>query len=314
MSSSHLRTVHLPAAAPWSPAAALGHVVATAVPGCEEVRDGWYRRTIELPAGPGVLAVRPAGGHAECRLHLTDVRDEPAAVSACRRLLDLETKDEDVRPRDPREVAEVLCRDPALRPVVELSPGQRLPRCADPAELAVRAVLGQQVSTSAARTLAHRLVLAHGAPLPADPDGGLTHLWPSPDRLTRVPAASLAMPASRRRTFAAMAQALADGVLDLRPGTDVDAARQRLRALPGVGPWTVEIVALRGLGDPDAFPVTDLGVRRAAEGLGLPSAPTTLLRHAERWRPFRAYAVQYLWSTLDHEVNRSWQNPQGGAA
>jgi AraC family transcriptional regulator of adaptative response / DNA-3-methyladenine glycosylase II len=179
-------------------------------------------------------------------------------------------------------------------------------------------VLGQQVSTAAARTLAVRLLLAHGTPLTgdaADPEGGLTHLWPDVDRLAGVDPGTIAMPGSRQRTFTALVQALSDGRLRLRPGADPAPARAALAALPGVGPWTVELVALRGLGDPDAFPASDLGVRRAAERLGLPSTPAALVRHAERWRPYRAYAVQHLWSTLDHEVNHDWrQSSIGGVA
>jgi AraC family transcriptional regulator of adaptative response / DNA-3-methyladenine glycosylase II len=250
--ASHVVHVRLPAVAPWSPSGALGHVVATAVPGCEEVRAGWYRRSVLLPSGPGVVAVRPTDDGAECRLWLLDERDEPAAVASCRRILDLDD-DSRVRP-DPSDVVRVLAVDPALRPAVERTPGQRLPRSADASELAVRAVLGQQVSTAAARTLARRLLLAHGSELPGDPGGGLTHLWPTPQQL----------------------------------------------------------VALRGLGDPDAFPATDLGVRRAAETVGLPASTRALTEHAERWRPYRAYAAQYLWSTLDHEVNRDWRS-EGGA-
>ncbi|HET8615383.1 MAG TPA: DNA-3-methyladenine glycosylase [Actinomycetales bacterium] len=316
---AHRAVVGVPAPSPWSPDEALGHVVATAVPGCEEVRDGAYRRTVALAHRPAVVAVRPAADHAECTLWLGDPRDEPQAVAACRRLLDLDHgADDDRWPVEACDVVRVLRSDPTLRPVVDRSPGQRLPRCVDAAELAVRAVLGQQVSTAAARTLARRLVLDHGSPLEqGDPAGDLTHLWPTPRQLLGVDPASLAMPGSRRRAFAGLVRALAQGELDLAPGCDVATARKALLAVPGVGPWTVEIVALRGLGDPDAFPASDLGVRRAAARLGLPDSPTTLLRHAERWRPFRSYAVQYLWSTLDHQVNRDWRvggHVAGGAA
>lgn len=307
--ASHVVHVRLPAVAPWSPSGALGHVVATAVPGCEEVRAGWYRRSVLLPSGPGVVAVRPTDDGAECRLWLLDERDEPAAVASCRRILDLDD-DSRVRP-DPSDVVRVLAVDPALRPAVERTPGQRLPRSADASELAVRAVLGQQVSTAAARTLARRLLLAHGSELPGDPGGGLTHLWPTPQQLVALDEGSLGMPSSRRRTLVSLVRALADGQVDLSPHSDVGIARSQLAELPGIGPWTVELVALRGLGDPDAFPATDLGVRRAAETVGLPASTRALTEHAERWRPYRAYAAQYLWSTLDHEVNRDWRSAGG---
>jgi AraC family transcriptional regulator, regulatory protein of adaptative response / DNA-3-methyladenine glycosylase II len=320
----HRVVVELAAPAPYAPDAALGHVVATAVPGCEEVRDGACRRTLRCVAGPAIIAVSPSASGARCTLLLSGPGDEPAALAACRRVLDL-----DDRPGhrgrgsqhpvdDPDAVARRLSEDPLLRPVVERSPGQRLPRSVDAEELAVRAVLGQQVSTAAARTLAARLLLAHGTHLTgalADPEGGLTHLWPDVDRLAALDARTIAMPRSRQRTFSGLVHALAEGRLRLGPGADVPAARATLADLPGIGPWTVELVALRGLGDPDAFPASDLGVRRAAERLGLPPTPAALLRHAERWRPYRAYAVQYLWSTLDHDVNRDWrQGSTGGAA
>jgi AraC family transcriptional regulator, regulatory protein of adaptative response / DNA-3-methyladenine glycosylase II len=318
----HRVVVELATPLPYAPDAALGHVAATAVPGCEEVRDGAYRRTLRCAGGPSVIAVSPMASGARCTLLLTDPDDEPAALAACRRVLDLDDRPDSeggLHPADgPVAVVRRLSQDPLLRPVVERSPGQRLPRSADAEELAVRAVLGQQVSTAAARTLAARLLVEHGTRLTgalADPDGGLTHVWPDVDRLAAVDARTIAMPGSRQRTFTAVVHALADGRLRLGPGADQAAARAALAALPGVGPWTVELIALRGLGDPDAFPATDLGVRRAAERLGLPSSPAALLRHAERWRPYRAYAVQYLWSTLDHDVNRDWrQSSTGGAA
>ena len=312
----HRVVVELAAPVPYAPDAALGHVVATAVPGCEEVRDGTYRRSLRFAGGPAIIAVCPTTTGARATLLMADPDDEPAAVAACRRVLDL-----DGQPggrADPEAVVRRLGEDPLLRPVVERHPGQRLPRSADAEELAVRAVLGQQVSTAAARTLAVRLLLANGTPLGGrygDPDGGLTHLWPDVDRLAAVDARTIAMPASRQRTFTALVAALSDGRLRLRPGADPAVARAALAALPGVGPWTTELIALRGLGDPDAFPASDLGVRRAAERLGLPSTPAALRRHAERWRPYRAYAVQHLWSTLDHEVNRDWRlYGSGGAA
>jgi AraC family transcriptional regulator of adaptative response / DNA-3-methyladenine glycosylase II len=312
----HRVVAELAASSPYAPDLALGHIAATAVPGCEEVRDGAYRRTVRCEGGPAIIAVSPTATGARCTLLLSDSGDEPQALAACRRVLDLDDRPGG-RPDGARTVVRRLSQDPLLRPVVERCPGQRLPRSADAEELAVRAVLGQQVSTAAARTLAARLLLEHGTRLTgrfADPEGGLTHLWPDVDRLAAVDARTIAMPSSRQRTFAALVQALSDGRLRLRPGADPAPARAALAALPGVGPWTVELVALRGLGDRDAFPVSDLGVRRAAERLGLPSTPAALLRHAELWRPYRAYAVQHLWSTLDHDVNRDWRSGTGGAA
>jgi AraC family transcriptional regulator of adaptative response / DNA-3-methyladenine glycosylase II len=171
----------------------------------------------------------------------------------------------------------------------------------DGAELAVRAVLGQQVSTRAARTHAARLVQAAGEPV-TDPEGGLTHLFPAPAAVAGVDPAVLALPVSRRATVLRLAGALSDGELDLDPGADPERARAQLHALPGVGPWTVETVAMRALGDPDAFLAGDLGVLVAARALGLGEGRALRVR-AEHWAPYRAYAVQHLWAVGDHAVN-----------
>jgi AraC family transcriptional regulator of adaptative response / DNA-3-methyladenine glycosylase II len=169
-------------------------------------------------------------------------------------------------------------------------------------------VLGQQVSTAAARTSAARLVARHGEPV-SDPGGGLTHLFPAPEALR---GAQVAMPATRRHTLAALVEALSSGQLVLHPGCDRAEAVAALSALPGFGPWTTQVVAMRALGDPDAFVAADLGVRRAAESLGMPTTPAALTARAARWRPWRAYAVQYLWSAGEHPIN-DWPAASSGA-
>jgi AraC family transcriptional regulator of adaptative response / DNA-3-methyladenine glycosylase II len=288
-------TLRLPFRPPLCPDNLFGHLVATAVPGVEEWRDGAYRRTLRLPHGHGVVALRPSPDHIGCDLALSDLRDLSIAINRCRRLLDLDA--------DPVAVDDLLSGDPVLAPLVDKEPGRRVPRTVDAAEFAVRAVLGQQVSTAAASTLAGRLVHAHGEPI-VDDGGGLTHLFPDPEILAELDPAALAMPLQRRTTLQAVVRALADGDLDLGAGSDWQRGRAQLRMLPGLGPWTVEIIAMRGLGDPDAFTPTDLGVRRAAAALGLPSTQAALASHAAAWRPWRAYAVQYLWATSDHAINR----------
>ncbi|MEU0331778.1 AlkA N-terminal domain-containing protein [Streptomyces sp. NPDC006193] len=287
-------TLRLPFRAPLNPSNLFGHLAATAVPGVEEWRDGAYRRTLRLPYGHGVVALAPRPDHIACRLTLGDLRDLTVAISRCRRLLDLDA--------DPVAVDDRLRADPALAPLVDRGPGRRVPRTVDEAEFAVRAVLGQQVSTAAARTHAARLVTAHGTPLD-DPEGGLTHLFPAPGALADLDPDTLAMPRARRATLTALVRHLADGTLHLGPEADWAEARAGLRALPGFGPWTVDVIALRALGDPDAFLPTDLGVRRAARELDLPSTPAALTARAASWRPWRAYAVQYLWATDTHPVN-----------
>ncbi|MFF0059722.1 AlkA N-terminal domain-containing protein [Streptomyces microflavus] len=286
--------LRLPYRAPLNPSNLFGHLAATAVPGIEEWRDGAYRRTLTLPYGHGIVALTPQPDHIACRLSLTDPRDLTQAISRCRWLLDLDA--------DPVAVDSQLRTDPLLAPLVDAGPGRRVPRTVDGAEFAVRAVLGQQVSTAAARTHAARLVTAHGVEV-EDPEGGLTHLFPAPQALAGLDPESLALPRTRRTTLTTLVAALADGTLRLGTDTDWERARAELSALPGFGPWTVEVIAMRALGDPDAFLPTDLGIRRAAERLGLPATPAALTARAADWRPWRAYAVQYLWTADDHPIN-----------
>ncbi|OQQ20512.1 DNA-3-methyladenine glycosylase [Streptomyces sp. M41(2017)] len=286
--------LRLPFRAPLHPDNLFGHLAATAVPGVEEWRDGAYRRTLRLPYGHGIVGLTPTPDHIACRLSLSDLRDLPVAISRCRRLLDLDA--------DPVAVDDQLRGDPVLAPLVGKAPGRRVPRTVDEAEFAVRAVLGQQVSTAAARTHAARLVVAHGDPVD-DPEGGLTHLFPTPAALAALDPESLAMPRTRRATFTTLVAELAEGRLHLGMESDWAEARARLLELPGFGPWTVDVIAMRALGDPDAFLPTDLGIRYAAKELGLPSTPAALTARAAAWRPWRAYAVQYLWATASHPIN-----------
>jgi AraC family transcriptional regulator of adaptative response / DNA-3-methyladenine glycosylase II len=297
--SSGTLALRLPFRRPLCPDNLFGHLGATAVPGVEEVRGDTYRRTLRLSHGPGIVELTPAVDHVACRLALFDLRDLTTAISRCRWLLDLDA--------DPVAVDELLRSDPTLAPILARGEGRRVPRCVDGAELAVRAVLGQQVSTAAARTHAARIVARHGEPV-NDPHGALTHLFPVPEVLGE---AELAMPATRRRTLGALVDALRSGRLSLDPGCDRAESLAVLSDLPGFGPWTRQVIAMRALGDPDAFPAADLGVRRAAEALGLPASPVALTAHAERWRPWRAYAVQYLWSVGDHPINH-WPAPSCG--
>ncbi|HTD58007.1 MAG TPA: DNA-3-methyladenine glycosylase 2 family protein [Solirubrobacteraceae bacterium] len=292
-------TLRLPFRRPLCPDNLFGHLAATAVPGVEEIRDGAYRRTLRLAHGPGIVELSPGEGHVACRMTLSDLRDLTTAIARCRWLLDLDA--------DPVAIDELLRSDPELGPVVSRSAGRRVPRCVDGAEFAVRAVLGQQISTAAARTYAGRLAAERGEQV-SDPRGGLTHLFPTPQALEGV---SLAMPATRARTLHGLVEALCSGRLSLGPGCEREEALSVLSALPGFGPWTRQVIAMRALGDPDAFPAADLGVRRAAEALGLPASPVALTARAERWRPWRAYAVQYLWSAVEHPINH-WPVPKSG--
>ncbi len=261
-----------------------------AVPRVEQVLDGVYRRSVRLAHGAGVVELR-AGAESTvvAGLSLEDERDREPAVAACRRLFDLDA--------DPEAIADALGDDPVLGPLVRACPGRRVPGVAEPDELAIRAVLGQQVSLAGAATLAGRLVADAGEPLER-PIGGVTHLFPAAAAVAALDPERLAMPASRRRAVIGLAGALASGDLVLDPAGDRAAIRAKLLELPGIGPWTVEYIAMRALGDPDAFLPTDLGVRHALRRLGLDDGPRAAVMLAEAWRPYRAYALQHLWASL----------------
>jgi AraC family transcriptional regulator, regulatory protein of adaptative response / DNA-3-methyladenine glycosylase II len=291
---SGVLSLRLPVRGPFAFEGLFGHLGAAAVPGVEEVRDGAYRRTLRLPHGSGIVSLTPRPDHVLCRLLLDDFRDLSAAIARCRRLLDLDA--------DPEAVIDALSADDALRPLVTKAPGQRIPGTVDEHELALRVVLGQQVSMAAARTHTARLAAAYGQPI-ADPEGGLDRVFPAIDDLGDVDDAVMAFPGARRRTLRGLIRALDSGEVVLDSGCDREEARRQLLAQPGIGPWTTEMIAMRGLGDPDAFPATDLGIVIAARQLGLPTDARPLGARGEAWRPWRSYATQHLWTALDHAVN-----------
>lgn len=285
--------LRLPFRAPFDGAGLLRFLGDRAIPGVERFAYGTYQRTLRLPHGAGVVALSDGGDHVRCVLRLEDVRDLGAAVERCRRLLDLDA--------DPLAVAEVVGADPLLGALVRRSPGRRVPRTVDGAEFAVRAVLGQQVSVAGARTLADRLVRTYGRSLPdslADPGSGLTHFFPAPADIAEASLEELGMPASRREALKDLARVLANCELFVDAGADREETGEKLLSIHGIGPWTVSYVAMRALGDPDAFLPTDLGVRRAVEKLGRPGDPDSVTALAGRWRPWRAYATQHLWASL----------------
>ena len=285
--------LRLPYREPFDAASILAFLGERAVPGVEAYDNGVYRRALRLPRGAGTVALSPGEGRVRCVLRLEHLQDLGAAAQRCRRLLDLDA--------DPVAVSEALSSDAALAPLVRRRPGLRVPGGADGPELAVRAVLGQQVSVAAARTLAGRLVGLRGEALPgtlAESDGPLTHQFPDPSAVAGVEAGEIGLPAARHRALVGLARALEDGEICLDPGADRDGARTRLVSLTGIGPWTASYVAMRALGDPDAFLATDLGVRKALARLGCPEDRRGVEARAARWRPWRSYAVQHLWASL----------------
>lgn len=272
----------------------LDFLAVRAVPGIEEVDGDTYRRGLALPHGTGVAELTPRDGWVQATLRLADPRDLTAAVARCRRVFDLDA--------DPQAVDDLLGADPVLGPLVAARPGLRVPGTVDGDELAVRGVLGQQVSVAAARTVAGRLVAEHGKPLDA-PVGAVTHAFPAAAVLASADPSAFPMPRSRQRTLHELTARLADGSLCLDPGVDRDEAERRLLDVPGIGPWTARYVRMRGLADPDVFLPTDLGVQHAMAGLGLPSEPRAVAELAEDWRPWRSYALLHVWSTLTERQN-----------
>ncbi|WP_329494470.1 DNA-3-methyladenine glycosylase 2 family protein [Kitasatospora herbaricolor] len=276
-----------------------------AVPGVEEVVAGvrpgvrTYRRTLALPYGHGIAEVDGLAaadprtrGWLDCRLRLTDLRDLTTAVHRLRALFDLDA--------DPDTVDEQLGEDPLLGAHVRARPGLRSPGHVDPHELAVRAVLGQQVTVVAARTLAGRLARAYGAPLP-EPSGGLDRLFPTAAALAVADPADLAMPAARKRALTGLCAALAEGAVRLDGGVDREQAAVELLALPGIGPWTVGYLRMRALADPDVFLPGDAGVRHGLLGLGAAGDPKSATATAQAWAPWRSYAVHRLWAAASGE-------------
>ena len=268
----------------------LHHFLAVhAVRGIEAAGPGWYERAVRLPHGPGVVRVELGDrtpGYVSCTFTLADARDLAPATERTRRLLDADC--------DPVAVDAALAEDPLLAPLVDALRGLRVPGTLDGAETAVLTVLGQQVSVAAARTAAARLVETHGEALALEGVHTVDRLFPTMATLAGLDPESLPMPRSRGRALVGLAGALDSGAVRLDRSTDRAETRGALVALPGIGPWTADYVALRALGDPDAFLPTDLGVRHAAERLGIDDLST----RSESWRPWRSYALMRLWSVV----------------
>lgn len=267
---------------PFAGADVLAFLGERAIPGIESWDGHTYRRTLSLPDGHAVATVTAADDHVAASIRLEAWTDLAVAVQRLRRLLDLDA--------DPTAVDDLLRGEPAFAALVRAHPGRRSPASVDPYETAVRAVIGQQVSVAGARTVAGRLVGAVGAPLAFADE--LTHVFPDPERLATAADSCFSMPVARRATLRRLADAVGSGTVRLDPGAAVDAARAALLALRGVGPWTADYVTMRGLGDPDRFLDSDLGVRHALAALDLDATA------AQRWAPWRSYAVHLLWASL----------------
>jgi len=282
--------LRLPYRPPFEAAALLAFLCARAIPGVEQVDAVAYRRTIRVGHAAGWFELRPVRGapHVELRVALPVLDGLPVLVARARRVFDLDA--------DPLLIAALLRRSPALARRVMLRPGLRVPGAWDPFEMTVRAVLGQQVSVRAATTLAGRLVARFGERLAENAPAGLTHLFPRPEALAEADLAQIGLPRGRAEALRALAARVGAGALALDTARGQDELTAALTALPGIGPWTAQYVALRACGEPDAFPASDLGLRRGLAGGGAPVSTQALLREAEAWRPWRAYAAIHLWT------------------
>ena len=282
-------TLRLPYRPPLDWSALSSWLRVRALPGVAEVNGRVYRRTLRLPRGAAVVALEPIDTHIQCTLRLESMADLTSAVRQCRRLLDLDA--------DPLSVVDILSKDRRLSKIVKRRPGLRAPGAVDGTELAIQAILGQQVSIAAARTLASRLVTANGD-LIKIADASLTHLFPRADAIAEADLAKLGVPATRRATLRALARAVADGTLALDPGADRSETHRQLMRLPGIGEWTAGYIVMRALGDPDTFLSSDLGVKKAGARLGIGGNARAIAEHAAAWRPWRSYATHQLWATL----------------
>ena len=276
---------------PFETRSLLAFLQRRAITGIEEVVNGCYRRTVLLSSSKGIIELEPIEqtNFICLRLQLNDLSDLSTLVQRCRNLYDLDAV--------PEAIAGVLLNDPLLAPLVKARPGLRVPGTIDGFELAVRAIIGQQVSVAGARTLAARLVTALGEPLD-QPQGTLTHFFPTASTIAQSDLNGPGLTRSRVTALQALAHAVAEEGLTLDRVADRKQTITRLLQIPGIGPWTTSYVAMRALGDPDAFPATDLGLRRAFELLGLAADSSSIERQAETWRPWRAYGAHHLWASL----------------
>jgi AraC family transcriptional regulator of adaptative response / DNA-3-methyladenine glycosylase II len=279
-------TLRLAYRAPLASDELFGYLAGRATPGVEEVKGSVYRRTVDIAGSKGIVELRlDDRGDLTIDAQLDSVEGLAACVRRARHMLDLDA--------DPNAIAGHLSNDPKLRKVVTRVPGLRVPGSFDGFELAVRAILGQQVSVKAATTLAGRLAERFGEPL-AEPSGSLTHYFPSPVALAEAPIVQIGLPARRAATINTLARAVRDGDIQLDGTADIDDTKARLLELPGFGPWTVSYITMRALRDPDAFPASDLGIKQALAHLGIDPAS----KRDERWKPWRSYATLYLWASL----------------
>lgn len=276
---------------PYDWAAMLGFLSLRAITGLESVEAGVYRRSIRVDGCHGWISVAPgAGDWLEVGVEVSDAAALAEVERRLRAMFDLDAQ--------PGLINAQLAADPLMAQLVAARPGLRVPGAWDGLELAIRAVLGQQITVVAAIRLAGKLVAQYGQPL-ATPHAGITHLFPTPQVLAQADLATLGMPKARGRTMSGVAQALLDDPQLFEPKASLNDGVARLMALPGIGDWTAQYIAMRQMREPDAFASGDVGLINALAALeGGPVSARQLLVRAEAWRPLRAYAAQHLWASL----------------
>lgn len=295
-------TMKLPYRPPLAWTAILDFLATRAIPGVESVDAGSYRRTIEIGEAAGIVEViagaAPASRGSEAPHHPphlvmhVDVAATHGLIGLAervRRIFDLGA--------DPSRIDEQLGADPRLAPLVAARPGLRVPGAWDGFEVAVRAVLGQQITVAGAITLAGRLVREFGRPLD-EPRAGLTHVFPRADVIADADLSRIGIPRARAAALRNLAAAVATGEIAFDAALGLDDAIARLCAIPGIGPWTAHYIAMRAMGEPDAFPESDLGLRRALGEKGEAAPVADVRARAEAWRPWRSYALLHLWMSL----------------
>jgi len=283
-------TVRLPCRAPFDWSSLLGFFAARAVPGVESIDGDRYRRTVTIDGQPGVIEVRQDRGNVLLAMQGIGTQNIFPAVQRCREIFDLDAP--------MQEIAAVLSQDAVLARLLRNNPGVRVPGAWEGFELAVRAVLGQQISVKAATTIAGRIAKAYGEPVEGNGGCGLSRLFPVPERLARARFNNMGITGSRAATLRALAHAVVDGSLSFDASQDPVAFGESLRAIPGIGDWTAQYVAMRALKHPDAFPAADLGLLRAFDRPGRERLRSAQLEEmSQGWRPWRAYAALLLWSS-----------------
>jgi AraC family transcriptional regulator of adaptative response / DNA-3-methyladenine glycosylase II len=294
-------TLKLSYRSPYDWDAMLAFLTLRAIPGVETVRDGVYARTIAIGEHRGMISVGPStGDKLSVTVRFPDLTALPAIIARVRRVFDLAA--------DPVTIGAHLSQDPGLAPLVAARPGLRCPGAWDGFELAVRAVLGQQITVSAAIILAGKLTGDYGEPLAEAYPGfeALTHVFPNAEQLAAADLSGLPMPRARSSALSALAHAVAADPTLVAPRGSLEEAIATLRGLAGIGEWTAQYIAMRQLREPDAFPAADIGLMRAmADAEGTRPNAAALLAHAERWRPWRAYAAQHLWASEAYPVKSS---------